>query len=143
MHQMRLLVRRIYYGFDSRMVYLRIDPDPALFTPEQAEHSKLVVMIFEPRLRRFEFTLRNAAVQCYEQNEDGAWVLSQQTIQVAIDHIVEMAIDMRDLDAHPGDRLVFQVIVQRDAQEVERCPLRDPILMEIPEKDYEERMWMV
>ncbi len=143
MHQMRLLVRRIYYGFDSRMVYLRIDPDPALFTPEQAEHSNLVVMIFEPRLRRFEFTLRNATVQCYEQNEDGAWVLSQQIVRLGIDHIVEMAIDMRHLGIHPGDRLVFQVIVQRDAQEVERCPLRNPILMEIPEKDYEERMWMV
>lgn len=143
MHQMRLLIRRIYYGFDSRTIYLRIDPDPTLLTPPQADHTSLVVMIFEPRPLRIEITLPAAAVQCYEQNEDGAWVLSQQTVQVAIDHIAELAIDMRDLNTRPGDRLVFQIMVKRDTQEVERCPLRNPILMEIPEKDYEERMWMV
>jgi alpha-amylase/alpha-mannosidase (GH57 family) len=143
MHQTRFLVRRIYYGFDSRTFYLRIDPDPVLLTPEQAEHTTLVVMIFEPLLRRIEIALPNAVVHCYEQDENGTWVPSQQSLEVAIDHIVELAIELESLNVHPGDQLLVQVIVQRDTQELERCPLRSPILVQAPEKDYEERMWIV
>jgi alpha-amylase/alpha-mannosidase (GH57 family) len=143
MHQTRLLLRRIYYGFDSRTLYVRIDPDPALLTPQQAAHTTLAVMIFEPRSWRIEIPLRDTTVLCYEQDESDAWVLVQRNIQVAIDELVELAIDLGELNVQPGQRLLLQAVVLRDGQEIERCPLRNPIMAEIPEKDYEERMWIV
>ncbi|MBI4690843.1 MAG: glycoside hydrolase family 57 [Nitrospirae bacterium] len=140
MHKAESLISYIYYGFDQDNLYIRVDPKTSFndFPPETVFSINII--------RPFPFRInikqdgKSIIAGLYEK-KDEAWVNIKDITNIAIQDIIETAIPFKDINAKEKDELDIFVLINKDGEEIERCPWRGYISIIVPTPDFEAIMW--
>ncbi|MGI8905338.1 MAG: glycoside hydrolase family 57 protein [Candidatus Sumerlaeaceae bacterium] len=155
MHQAQHLIDRIYFAFNSDTLFFRVDAKQLLIQEHENEKVHLRINVIMPatwqlsipvqsNLRRPpSCMLEKFPEMLVQELSDGTRTNMPFNGQIGAGSIVEAAIPFTDLGLVAGDELYFYVGVHVDGREVERCPVRAPLQVQIPQADFETRMWVV
>ncbi|NDY42164.1 hypothetical protein G3N55_04800 [Dissulfurirhabdus thermomarina] len=143
MHRGEAPVRRILYGFDLERFYVRLDPTDTDFRD------------WEPGLSlRLSWRGEAEAALHIRPGPEGGWSaearlddagvdLSVAGIRWAVGEIVEVALPFALLGAAKNERLSFRVDLLRDGLVLDRWPREGPLVVTVPDEDFERRIWLV
>lgn len=121
MHQIETLLKDIYYGFSLSDLYVRLDVNLNLLS-EEAKEFIFSVAVSSPVEKKVE--IKNLE-------------------SFAVGRIIELAVPFSELNAKPGQKVEFSIVVCRDGQELERWPRSGAISVEVPSETYKEEQWYV
>ena len=140
-------VSRIYWGFDLRTLFLRIDTetDPL---DEGLREAKISILADTEKRRRIRLDMpsqRGAAGRVFveEYAEGDEWKPICESERIGADKIVELAVDFDCLGLKAGDEFRFHVAVHKGPVEIERWPRNGYIELIVPGEDFEASMWLV
>ena len=139
MHQADSIIRRIYYGFDSEKLFLRLDPTRRLekkFLQELTFH----IHFIDPKETRIrlEFTGGKITAHFYHKGEEKVSIA-----EVAQDRVIEIAIPFKLLNVLVNAHVNFFVLVKRKTVELEKWPLGAYLSFRVPSEHFESIMWSV
>ncbi|MGC2424707.1 MAG: glycoside hydrolase family 57 protein [Nitrospirota bacterium] len=145
MHRAESIVSHIYYGFDPKNLFIRIDSNRNLNDPNIKELT-FSVHFLRPSSYRLDIRLDpeqgkvNADLIKVTKGEEAQ---SGRHSNIAAREIIELAMPFDVIMAKPGDEINFFVTVRRDDVELEKWPYRGYISLEVPTEDFEAIMWHV
>jgi hypothetical protein len=157
MHQAQHLIDRIYYAFNADTLFFRVDARQILQHPH-AEMDKLHVIINLLVKDAWQLTIPVHATPNGKRPvcvlEPGMETFTKQTGeqtrvrvpfhgQIGAGAIIEAAVPFNDLSVAADDEVYFYVTVEVNGREMERCPVRAPLRLQVPRPDFESRMWVV
>lgn len=152
MHQAQYLLRRIHYGFDLQNFFFRIDMDQSVLRPGESDQVLLNVRLVTPEPYVVSIALPKAgsggsevrpAEAVLQREVRGHFEKIKVTGPVAVDSVVELCLPFADLALEAGHEVYFYVTLEVNGREVERCPSRTPVRTEVPQPDFETKMWVV
>ncbi|MBI2059504.1 MAG: hypothetical protein HYT87_07000 [Nitrospirae bacterium] len=127
-------LNRIYYGFDSTHLYLRLDPAE----PEEEAEDLHVHLVFG--LRDFKILPLEGAL--LSRTPEGGFAAVGKVV-AARQKVIEMSVPLEPLQAPAGTRVYFVVEVRRKGQMEDRYPRLGFLSFDVPPADFEDRMWSV
>jgi alpha-amylase/alpha-mannosidase (GH57 family) len=145
MHRAVAIASHIYYGFDLRNMFLRIDPSVNL-RDEKVSELAFFINFLNPKGMDIEIRIMPSARRVsavlfrgenHERREAGA------INTVAAFEIVELAVPFEMLNAKPNDEIQIFVTIERNGSEIEKWPYRGYIQFKVPTDDFEAMMWQV
>jgi hypothetical protein len=125
----------MYWGFDERHLFLRLDPDPDPGVP-RIDRIRVTLLGARGPLR-VEFPVAADGVERPGRrngNETG------RAVQVKV---LEVEIPLAPLGIKPGDELVMSVEALREGEEVERLPRSGYLPLSVPGLDFDRIHWRV
>lgn len=145
MHRGASLISHIYYGFDLRNLFIRLDPSQGL-QDEMVSDLAFFVNFLAPRGMDCEIRIqprekRVSAVLHRKENGERKEVSVINT--VAANDIIELAMPFDLLGLKPDDEVHLFITVERNGSEVEKWPYRGYIQFSVPTQDFESIMWQV
>ncbi|HIE26145.1 TPA: glycoside hydrolase [Candidatus Poribacteria bacterium] len=140
MHRAENIIRRIYYGFDLKTLYLRLDTNLSMKS-DDVVNLELEIIILKPHLTKITVPFTGARVIISTADKDGHWREVKRISDVAINKIVELAVSFQDLKVKANDKLEFMTRLTEKGLELERCPVRGAISVFAPPEDYERIFW--
>jgi len=145
MHRGSSVITHIYYGFDLRNLFLRIDPRQSLADEKVADLSFVINFLrptgYEVEIRVLSGERRVSAV--IYQGESGGRKQAGVINSVAADEIIEIAVPFETINVRQNDVVQAFVTVKRDGSEIEKWPFRGYIQFIVPTEDFEATMWQV
>ncbi len=146
MHRNDRMLQNIHYGFDLHHLYLRLDPLNA-----EKLHKKNglfgVVHVIKPMEYQIVFPFSAVGKQqSYDMlyASDGMDFKKIKTLHgIAIDKVVECSIAFSDLKVKAGDIVQFAIAIRGEKIELERVPQEGFISLEVPDEEFESKMWSV
>ena len=146
MHRAGSIVSHIYYGFDLKNLFIRLDSNIDLHDPRASELI-FCVHFLRPQPYRLEIRLNPAKGEVMAEifrPAKGEPVESRERLaSIAVRDIIEMAVPFTQIGAGEKDEVSFFVTVRRDDIEVEKWPYRGYIAFTAPTEDFEAIMWHV
>jgi len=143
MHGAESIISRIYFGFDLENLYLRIDDGDSLVRElEQGTRLKLLFLTPEDKevvLERKEGDTGPSAV--LRDVKQAGSESDVHALAFAIGSIVEMGVRFADLGVQAGTQMRFFVMLERAGLEIERCPSRGPVSIDVPTEEFELVNW--
>ncbi len=140
MHKSESLISMIYFGFNKDNLFLRIDPKiPFDDFQEDIEFS---IITSKPADIKITCPVRRqpAKGKMFEKvNED--WIEVKDVSEVAIQDIFEIGIPFSDLKAKEKDDINVFISIRKGPEEIERCPWRGHIIINVPTENFEAMMW--
>ncbi len=145
MHRGESIISHIYYGFDLRNLFVRLDPARSL-QDGKVEELAFYVNFLAPKGLDVEIRVlprdRRASAALFQgENDERREVAPIHSI--AANEVIELAVPFELLGAKPNDELHFFVTVERKGSEVEKWPYRGFIQVKVPTEDFEAMMWQV
>ncbi len=145
MHRGDSIITHIYYGFDLKNLFLRIDPSGDLREEKVSELAFYVNFIspqgmdLELRIVPQEHRVSAALFRGENSERKQAGLINA----VAAYEIIELAVPFELLGVKPNDDVHFFITVERDGSELEKWPYRGFIQFKAPTDDFEATMWQV
>ncbi|HEX9020074.1 MAG TPA: glycoside hydrolase family 57 protein [Nitrospirota bacterium] len=145
MHRSVSIITHIYYGFDLKNLFLRLDPSGSL-KDEKVSDLAFFVNFLNPRGVDIEMRVapqeRRVSALLFK-SENGARTQAAQINTVAANEIIELAVPFDLLGVKPNEDVRIFVTVERSGSEVEKWPYRGYIQFKAPTDDFEGMMWQV
>ncbi len=145
MHRGPSIITHIYYGFDLKNLFVRLDPSQSLQDEKVSELAFFVNFLSPPGLRieiRVVPRDRRVTAELFRgKNGDRQQVAAIHN--VAANDIIELAVPFEALGVKPNDEVQLFVTVERGGSEIEKWPYRGYILIKVPTEDFEAMMWQV
>jgi hypothetical protein len=145
MHRGATIITHIYYGFDLKNIFIRLDPSGNLKEEKVADLAFFINFLnpkgldveirVVPKERRVSATL--------SRGENGTRHPIAAINTVAANDIIELAVPFDLLGLKPKDEIHLFVTVERAGSEVEKWPSRGYIQFKVPTDDFEATMWQV
>lgn len=136
MYRTQTHVDHIYYGFDARHLFMRVDMD------ELPAGSILRVDILAPVHMRLSFMTDDGEMRL-EAIEGGQVVPRGEISEVAAGSVLEFSVPFALIHARPQDRLRFYLTLMREELELERHPSSGLLAFCVPDEGYERMFWHV
>lgn len=137
MHRSERRLEAVYFGYDARRFYLRLDPAPdPRGVPEKGAVTVQFVSPLERRLR-------------IRRDPSGQWrctwaeSVAAPPPAFAADRVLELAIPLEDLGIDRTRELRFFVTVSDDGRELERLPESDFLVVGIDPTGLDHQEWIV
>jgi hypothetical protein len=138
MHQVETLLKAMYYGFDMKNLYFRLDFNTAV--KELLETLSIKVIFLNPSKREATLSF----------NSDGD--IKDYTITTPLGNekldnakaykIIELAIPIESLKLCPEDNTIeIQIVLLKNGSEIERWPYQDSIIVPRPSNSFTLRSW--
>jgi len=145
MHRGASIITHIYYGFDLKNIFIRLDPGGNL---NDAKVSDLAFFINFLNPRGLDVEVRivpqerqvNAALF---RGENGDRKQLADIHTVAAKDIIELAVPFDLIGLRANDEVQLFITVERTGSEVEKWPYRGYIQFKVPTEDFEATMWQV
>jgi alpha-amylase/alpha-mannosidase (GH57 family) len=145
MHRGDSVITHIYYGFNLKNMYMRLDPGGNLSDQKVADLAFFVSFLnpkgLDVEVRILPREHRVSAALYRSENGTRSQVTDIQT--VAAKDIIELAVPFDLLGLQPNDEVHILVTVERAGSEVEKWPSRGYIQFTVPTDDFEAMMWQV
>lgn len=145
MHRGVSIVTHIYYGFDLKNMFLRLDPSQSL-KDEKVSGLAFFVNFLKPRDMDIEIHVvpqeRRVSAALYRGQNNGRTQLAAINA-VAANEIIELAVPFDMLGVKPNDDVQVFITIERDGSEIEKWPYRGFIQFKAPTDDFEAMMWQV
>ncbi len=145
MHRAESIVSHIYYGFDLKNLFIRIDSNRDLHDSNIKELT-FAVHFLKPASYRLDIHIDP------EQGQVSAGLIKvtkgeeferARHSSIAAREIIELSVPFDVIKAGPGDEISFFVTVRRGDVELEKWPYRGYISLDVPTEDFEAIMWHV
>jgi alpha-amylase/alpha-mannosidase (GH57 family) len=145
MHRGASIITHIYYGFDLKNMFFRLDSSGSL-KDEKVADLAFFINFLDPKGIDVEIRIspsehRVSAILC--RGENGIRQQSAVINTVAANDIIELAIPFNLLGVKANDEIQIFVTVERLGSEVEKWPYRGYIQFKVPTDDFEAMMWQV
>ncbi len=145
MHRGASIITHLYYGFDLKNMFFRLDPSGSL-KDEKVKDLTFFINFLNPKGIDVEIRIvpqeRRVNADLY-RSENGNREPSAVINTVAVNDIIELAIPFNLLGAKANDEIQIFVTVERSGSEVEKWPYRGYIQFKVPTDDFEATMWQV
>ncbi len=140
MHQANRFLEELCFGFDLDSFYLRLGSEPTPGELVRTGH-RFDVQIVHPG----RFRLCIDRVDSFElwRREEEVWLSEGRRDTVRAGRILECAVTWRQLGLSAGQTLRFVVQLLKDDVVLETCPQERTIPVEVPDADFEAKMWIV
>ena len=142
MHRAENIIRRLYYGFDLKTLYLRLDTNLSMKS-DDIVNLELEIIILKPHLTKIIVPFNGDAAIILVADKDDHWREVKKIPDIAINKIVELAVSFRDLKVNENDNLEFMTRLKEKGLELEKCPVRGTISVSVPPEDYEKTVWLL
>lgn len=139
MHKAEGLISRIFYGFDKKDLYLRLDAGLPLI--QISGDMTFSFQFLKPFHIKVEITSSGDVEAAVFRKVDNEWQFINTLKTVAINDILEIAIPFADLHASEGEEVAFFLSVMKGKDTSEKWPSRGYISIEVPGESFEDIMW--
>ena len=129
MHESAVLIKGLYYGFNERSLFLRIDVGRA-FIADMEEVS-------------FEISLLLTETYKIVYRVKGKVLESTLPVKAVFSDVLEVEVRFDDLKAGRGDRITLWTSLKINDMAVDRIPKRGYLALEAPSADFEMENWYV
>lgn len=133
------------FGFSLDALFLRLDPDETLATERTAALVE-VRLSTTASTHNLAFTLARPGTNSFtlsKASPGGALTDLGRFSSICREKVIELAVRFKDLDLEAGQDVRMSVVVVEDGLEVERYPRHHPLVLTVPDQDFEARMWRV
>lgn len=128
-HEAESLMKGLYYGFNEKYLYIRIDIDKRYINGS---------MDFA-----FEIHIENSrSYDIYYRVRDDA-VDSSIPVEIAFADILEAQIPFESINTKPSDKIYIWVSLKIKEMKIDRIPSRGYLSISAPSKNFEVEMWYV
>jgi alpha-amylase/alpha-mannosidase (GH57 family) len=145
MHRGASIITHIYYGFDLRNMFIRLDPSGSL-KDEKAADLAFFVNFLNPKGMDVEIRIvpqeHHVSADLF-RGENGKRRQVAVINNIAANDIIELAIPFELLGVKANDEVQVFVTVERSGSEIEKWPYRGYIQFKVPTDDFEAMMWQV
>lgn len=138
MHRAERIVSRIYFGFDQKMLYLRLDGGSPFTELEQGPFTFEIHFLKPVRLKA-EVTREEDGTNALLLDVNGN--MPPEELESEIGEVLELGVSFYSLGAKPRDEIFLYVAVSSQGAEVERWPQRGMMRVQVPTEDFEAEMW--
>ncbi len=146
MHRAESVVSHIYYGFDLKNLFIRIDSNRDL-NDQRIKELTFCIHFLKPVTSRIEIRLdperMGVTAAMFERQGGEAGESSVNISSIAAREIIELAAPFELIRAMPKDEVNLFVTVRRGEIELEKWPYRGYISFNVPTEDFEAIMWHV
>lgn len=145
MHRGASIISHIYYGFDLRSLFIRLDTSQGL-QDEKVDELAFFVNFLTPKGMDCEIRIhpRESRVSAVlHRKENGERKEASVINTVAANDVIELAMPFELLGLKPDDEVHIFITVERSGSEVEKWPYRGYIQFSVPTQDFEAMMWQV
>lgn len=141
------IVLRLYWGFNLKNLFFRIDTSANPLSAEMRD-VRVTVHVEDTKRHRVNLVLPRAQNEkgnlVIEENIDGDdWKEVGVDDRIGVQKIIELGLSFSQLGLKPGDRAKFHVAVHKGRLEIERWPRNGYIECVVPGEDFEASMWFV
>jgi alpha-amylase/alpha-mannosidase (GH57 family) len=133
------------FGFSLDALFLRLDPDTTLVTEGSATRVEIRLSTTASTYN-LAFTLARPGPTSFtlSRTSPGGPVTDLgQFNSIRHEKIIELAVRFKDLNLESCQEVRMSVVVMEDGLEVERYPRHHPVVLTVPDQDFEARMWRV
>ncbi|MDD5132150.1 MAG: glycoside hydrolase family 57 protein [bacterium] len=144
MYRANTIVNLIYYGFDLKNMYLRLDLN-TIFNSSETDNLILEFNILEPKPYTVVLNLSSSSpkVLAISEVHDSSNTKVGDLTTVSIDKFIELSIPFSLLNLKADDLVSLNVLVKRNSFEIERWPARGLISFKVPGEDFILDFWEV
>jgi alpha-amylase/alpha-mannosidase (GH57 family) len=145
MHRGASIITHIYYGFDLKNLFIRLDPGGSL-KDEKVADLAFFVNFLSPKGLDVELRIvpRGAgATAALYQGENADRARTAEIPSVAASDIIELAVPFELIGVKANEDVQLFITVERSGSEVEKWPYRGFIQFKVPTDDFEAMMWQV
>ena len=140
MHKSDSLLLTCHLGFNRDNLFIRMDPR-GTFRDFQ-DGTEFSIVVSKPAERRITCPLKGEQIKgVLFGKTDGDWKPTGEITDVAVRDILEMGIPFRLLGAVERDEIHLVVSLNRNGEEIERCPWRGHFSLVVPTENFEAMMW--
>jgi len=145
MHRGASIITHIYYGFDLKNLFVRIDPSGSL-KDEKVSDLAFFINFLHPKGLDIDIRIvpqeRRVSAALF-RGDNGNRQQTAVINTVAANDIIELAVPFELLGGKPNDEIQLFVTVEREGSEIEKWPYRGYIQFKVPTDDFEAMMWQV
>lgn len=139
MHKSESILSTLFYGFNEDSLFIRLDP--AVSFSKLPEDTKFVVHVIRPVRKKIIVTIKPlVSAELFEKTGDD-WKPIKKIFDVEIRDIFEIGVSFSDLGAKEKDELTLFILVLKSGEEIERCPWRGYIALNVPTAEFEAMLW--
>jgi alpha-amylase/alpha-mannosidase (GH57 family) len=145
MHRGASIITHIYYGFDVKNMFIRLDPSSSLKDGKVSELA-FFINFLNPKGMDVEISIapqEHRVSAALYRGENGSRVRKAVINTVAANDIIELAVPFELLGVKANDEIQIFVTVEREGSEIEKWPYRGYIQFKVPTDDFEAMMWQV
>jgi len=145
MHRVASIIEHIYYGFDLKNMFIRLDPSGNL-KDEKVADVAFFINFLNPRGLDIEVKIiaqEQRISATLFRSENGTRHQETSINTVAAKDIIELAVPFDLIGVKQNDEVQLFVTVKRAGSEVEKWPYRGYIQFKVPTEDFEATMWQV
>ncbi|HIJ59256.1 MAG TPA: glycoside hydrolase [Nitrospirae bacterium] len=140
MHRSEGFITGIYYGFNEKSFFIRLDPINPFSTIK--DHIKIDVKIIKPPEYKLTVEIENNSVKTsLTFLKDEKFIPVKTTFLASAKDIFELQIPFDQIGVNMNDEIQFSIHIMKNGDEIERCPWRGYITFTCPSPDYEKMMW--
>ena len=138
------LLGRLCFGFDLQRLYVRIDL-AGRRRWKMAPSVQAAVLIFAKQTWKIEVANRDGALAARLLREEAGagWIDEGPLEEVAADWVLELAVPFARLGLRSGEEFGLQAELSEAGGVSERRPPSSPIALQVPDADFEAKMWVV
>lgn len=145
MHRAESILSHIYYGFDLKNLFIRLDTQRTLKDPTVSEII-FAIHFLKPENKIVEiicFPEEGSAKAELFEYKNGERSLIGNVSTISARDIIEIALPFSLLNVKESDEVAFIVILKKDDAEIEKWPYKGYISFNVPTPDFEAIMWRV
>jgi alpha-amylase/alpha-mannosidase (GH57 family) len=146
MHRAETHVLKIFFGFDEKSIYFRIDT--ALPNEKyKSEDYEFIIELIEPP--RYKISIKNDKATLFKKMDEAdlkshsEWKLITSDLDFSFLKIMELSVPIDLLEFKEQKGVWFRLIVERGGREEERWPSVDVIKFDLPTQEGKPVFWGV
>jgi alpha-amylase/alpha-mannosidase (GH57 family) len=146
MHRAKSEALRIFFGFDERNLYFRIDTTLANEKYKSKKYEFILELVEPPR---YKISIKNDKATLHKRvdeaglNIHSGWKLFSSDLDYSFLKIMELSLPIDLLEFKEQKGVWFRLIVKRGGKEQERWPTMDVIRFDLPTKEGKPIFWGV
>lgn len=139
MHKSQGLLSELYYGFNKKYLYIRLDPSCSL---GEFRELKLCIYIIEPESFKITWNAFNNEVGNLYKEQDNSWIKYGEIENVALDSIFEIEIPLELIGVKEETDVSFFIEILKNSHIIDRAPSVGYIKIRIPHPEFDKLMWL-
>lgn len=139
MHKTESLFSYLYYGFNRKSLFLRLDPK---FPIKDFKDLKIQIQIIEPVKVKIVFDLLDKGLAQVFIQENETWIRKDEIETVALDEIFEIELPFDVIEIKQEENICLFIEVFKNSYLIDRAPIVGFIKIHIPPPDFDKLIWL-
>jgi hypothetical protein len=147
MHKGKEYIKSIFYGFNLKNLYIRIDPSEEIdISSDEIKELEAHVIFNRPREYKIVFPmyLKNEKKYfLFESRKKMTYDLINKSNAICFEKIYELSIPFKQLGLKADAKVMFHLEIMKDNITLDVYPREGCLSFDVPGTDFEMKMWSV